>query len=93
MAKKLKPSTIAFGIAGALLLFGLMRKAPAATSAPASGGGLPAPEPHETSESYQDRLNAWSLETGEMVPTMAGYGGGLYGTTDWPRTGGEWYRY
>ncbi len=93
MARKLKPSTIMFGLAGAALLFGMMRnaKADVVSTAPEP----PAPVPGETPEQYTARAEAWELATGHAAPLpMAGLGAqSLYGEGHWPRSGGEWYRY
>jgi hypothetical protein len=54
------------------------RKAAAAPVAASSAGSssMPAPAPGESSESYADRVEAWGLTTGQMYPTMEGYGHG-----------------
>ncbi len=92
MAKKMKASTWLFLGAGALVLWGMTRPAVAAPLHPDEA--LPQPVEGESDSNYMKRLEAWSLQTGEMVPTLEGYGAqSLYGEASYPRTGGEWYRY
>jgi hypothetical protein len=96
MAKKLKPSTVAFGLAGAFVLLALARKAQAerALATASAPEQLQAALPGETAEQYNDRMAAVELASGLPMPRIEGLsGGGLYGARDWARTGGEWYRY
>lgn len=95
MATKLKPSTVAFGVAGAFLLLALVRKAQADRVLTAS---IPSPQklsegiPGETAEEYNDRMAAIEMSSGLPMPRIEGLNG-LYGEGAMRRTGGEWYRY
>lgn len=64
-----------------LILIGLgllwvQKRAAAAPAAPPAvdESGMPLAQPGESSQEYLQRAEAWGLQTGQMFPTMMGYG-------------------
>lgn len=66
------PTLLLLG-AGAWVLFG-RKKAAADVTAPSPTSSMPNPTVGEASAAYMDRVKAWGMQTGQMYPTMEGYG-------------------